>query len=237
MNTFKHSGGFGDLILGLPIVMQLGNGIFYLTQQEKNVLGELLDVQPYITKTEVLPFEEWKNIEVTHNLDLFRASQKESLIAKMYLEVFKMNFNLSQKWLFNIKPNKVAKIVIHDTGSARFPGHTVDWNVLKDYRDDCVFIGYDNDYRLFQERKLDIKRHEVSNLFEYAKVIEGCDLFIGNSSCPYTIAEGLKKALVIDLYIGKPQYPFGENGHTELTREIIERYLDVGAESNITERV
>lgn len=222
---FRHSGGFGDLILGLPVVMELGSGIFYLTEQQKSILGNLLDVQPYITKTEILSYIEWKNIEVTHNLDLFRAAQRTDVVAKMYLEVFKIDFDLSQKWLFNIEPNKIAKIVIHDTGNARFPGHTVDWNILNDYKDNCIFIGYDNDYKLFQERQLGIKRYKVANLFEYAKVIEGCDLFIGNSSCPYTIAEGLKKSLVIDLYIGRPQYPLGVNGYTQLTREIIEKYL------------
>jgi len=224
MNTFKHSGGFGDLILGLPIVMTFG-GTFYLTAPQKDILGDLLDVQPYINKTIVLSFEEWKNMEVTHNLDLFRAAQRTDIVAKMYLEVFKVDFDLSQKWLFNIEPNRIAKIVIHDTGKQRFPGHTVKWDILNDYRDNCMFIGYDNDYRLFQEKNLDIRRYSVPNLYEFARIIEGCDLFIGNSSCPYTIAEGLKKSLVIDLYIGRPQYPFGANGYTELTKEIIERHL------------
>ena len=222
-NTFKHSGGMGDLILGLPTVKELGGGLFYLHTSEHGVLGKLLEVQPYL-KVESLPFAEWKEKQVTHNLDLFRTISKES-IAAMHADAFHVKPDFTKPWLFNIPPKKVAKIVIHDTGRQRFPGYTVDWNLLRGHEKDCVFIGYKtSDYRIFlEDRKLDIPHYETKDLYEVAQVIAGCDLFIGNSSAPYTIAEGLKKPLVIDLYVGRPQYPLSHSGFVNLSEHLFKK--------------
>lgn len=223
-NTFKHSGGMGDMILGLPTVMELGGGTFYLHTSQFAKMGSLLAAQPYL-KVEELPFAQWKEKQVTHNLDLFRTISKVS-IAEMHAGAFNVKPDFSRPWLFNIPPKRVAKIVIHDTGSQRFPGYTVDWNLLKGYEKDCVFIGYDCDYLIFQrDRKLDISWYKTADLYEVAQVIKGCDLFIGNSSSPYTIAEGLKKPLVIDLYVGRPQYPLSTSGFVNLSQHVLEKFV------------
>jgi hypothetical protein len=195
-NTFRHSGGLGDMILGLPVVMTLG-GIYYLHEHQHKVLGKLFDIQPYIEKVIDVPAGAWKDLKVTHNLDLFRGASKVS-VAEMHLDAFNIKFDLTQKWLF--------------------PGRSVNWEVLRGYEKHCIFIGYDRDYQLFkQDRKLDIPYYKTANLYEVAQVIAGSYLFIGNSSAPYTIAEGLKKHLVLDVYEGRPQYPFGHNSSVVLT--------------------
>ena len=215
-NTFRHSGGLGDMILGLPVVMTLG-GIYYLHEHQHKVLGKLFDIQPYIEKVIDVPAGAWKDLKVTHNLDLFRGASKVS-VAEMHLDAFNIKFDLTQKWLFNVEPTAVSRVVIHDTGSQRFPGRSVNWEVLRGYEKHCIFIGYDRDYQLFkQDRKLDIPYYKTANLYEVAQVIAGSYLFIGNSSAPYTIAEGLKKHLVLDVYEGRPQYPFGHNSSVVLT--------------------
>ena len=50
------------------------------------------------------------------------------------------------KYLFNIPPKHIAKIVIQDTGKQRFPGHTLNWEILRPLLHECVFVGYDKDY-------------------------------------------------------------------------------------------
>ena len=71
MNTFKHGGGLGDMILGLPTIIALGGGEYLLRDDQIAKLGRLFEVQPYMTVRRITDIE-WKNIEVTHNLDLFR---------------------------------------------------------------------------------------------------------------------------------------------------------------------
>ena len=94
MNTFKHSGAFGDLIYSLPIVKHFGGGEFYLhlnqidwigshyygsqpdpfhrgrlTQQDYEFMRTFMLAQPYITKFEVM---DPARAAITHNLDRFR---------------------------------------------------------------------------------------------------------------------------------------------------------------------
>jgi len=225
MNTYKHRGGFGDLILGLPTVIALGGGTFYLYDKQREQLGELLDRQSYL-QVEQLSFAEWKQFEVTHNLDKFREVSEVS-VAKMHLKAFNVDFDLTRPWLFNIEPLKVAKIVIHDTGDQRTPGHTVNWELLRPYLKDCVFIGYKNDYDDFvQNRGLNVEWYQTETLYDIARVIAGANLMVCNQSAPYTIAEGLKIPLALDLYIGKPQYPLHpDHGYVGLCYEIFRRHL------------
>jgi hypothetical protein len=219
MNTFKHSGGYGDMILGLPTVIAVGGGIFYLHNAQTGAMQRLFELQPYIKQVISLPMQEWKDLEVTHNLDLFRTTRKP-LVAHSHLAAFNVEFDLSQQWLFNVVPKTIAKVIIHDTCGQRYPGCTVNWNVLRGYEKDCIFIGFDSDYAMFREEKhIDILHYKTEDFYEVAQVIAGANLFIGNQSAPYTIAEGLKKNLVIDLHVDCPQYPFGKNGYVGASKE------------------
>lgn len=90
---FKHSGTFGDLIYGLPIVKYFGGGEFYLhlgqidwvgmhyygsqpapfhqgrmNEADFSYMKPLIESQPYITRFDQLD----RNTEITHNLDRFR---------------------------------------------------------------------------------------------------------------------------------------------------------------------
>jgi len=224
--TFKHRGGFGDLILGLPTVLALGGGTFYLYDKQREQLGELLDRQPYL-HVQSIPFDVWQLLEVTHNLDKFREVSEVS-VARMHLKAFNVDFDLTKPWLFNVEPLKVAKVVIHDTGEQRTPGHTVNWELLRPYVKECVFIGYKNDYDDFvKNRGLPVSWYQTETLYDVARIIAGANLMVGNQSAPYTIAEGLKIPVVVDLYIGKPQYPFHPyHGYVGLCQEIFRRHVE-----------
>ena len=223
--TYKHSGGLGDLTCGLPAIMVLGKGDLWLTT---DIMTELLEIQPYINK--VYKFrgtkEEWRAFEVDHNLDDFRKVGIGNGLVKSYLTAFGIQFDMTRSWLFNIEPNPVAKIIINDTGRIRYLGYSVDWKKLKPHESECAFIGYEDQYKEFVEsRNLDIPHHIVHNGLEYTRAIKGSKLFIGNQSWGITLAEALKHPRVVDLYEGKPFYPQGPDGYTELTFEILDRYL------------
>ena len=225
LKTYKHSGGLGDIICGLPAIMILGKGDLWLTT---NLLTELLEIQPYINKVYKYPGnnKEWKTFEVDYNLDDFRKVGIGDGLVKSYLTAFGIQFDMTQPWLFNIEPNPVAPIIINDTGSIRYLGYSVDWGKLKPHESKCAFIGYREQHSEFVEnRKIDIPHYVIRNGLEYAQTIKGSKLFIGNQSWGITLAEALKHPRVVDLYAGKPFYPQGPDGYTELTYEILDRYL------------
>jgi len=230
-NTFLHSGSYGDMIFGLPACIALGGGTYYLRKDQYGGIGRLLEAQPYL-KVEIVSDEEWKRLKnekgVTHDLDLFRGTNKLH-VTHMHLAAFNLEFDLSQPYLFNIPPKKIARIVVQDTGRQRFPGSTVDWHNLKKVEKDCVFIGLDGDWNFFKQDRpyLDIPRYHADDIYEFARAIAGADLFVGNMSIGQTMAEGLKIPYVVDLYIGRPQYPLTEFGHASLCDEVFYWYLGV----------
>ena len=229
MNTFRHGGSYGDMIFGLPAVMALGGGEYILREDMAPSMKRLLEAQPYLT-VKVLNHEEWKAFVPTHNLDLFRGANALH-VAHMHLQAMKVEFDLANRpYLFNITPKRIARIAVQDTGRQRFPGHTVNWELLRPHLKDAVFIGNDLDYEIFQEeRKMEIARHKCDDIYEFAQVIAGCDLFIGNMSIGQTIAEGLKKPYVVDIYVGRPQWPLSEHAaYVGLCKEVFYWHLGVG---------
>lgn len=225
-NTFRHSGSYGDMIFGLPAVMALGGGKYYLRHDQAASIKRLWEVQPYM-QVEVVNDAEWKALTPTHNLDKFRDTS-EHHVARMHLKAFDLQFDFKQPYLFNIKPLKIARIAVQDTGEQRFPGHTVNWELLRPLLDQSVFIGNDHDYEGFvRNRKMEIARHKCDDIYEFAQVIAGCDLFIGNMSIGQTIAEGLKKPYIVDLYIGRPQYPLTEYGYVGICKEVLYWHLQI----------
>lgn len=224
-NTFRHSGSLGDIIFSLPAVMALGGGTYFLRDDMARSLKRLLEIQPYL-KIEVVNDTEWKALKVSHDLDKFRGTS-ELHVVDMHLKAFDLDFsNRKNQYLFNVPAKRAAKIVINDTGSQRFPGNTIDWDLLKPYEKDCIFLGNDHDYNLFlKDRNLKVARCEVDDLFEFAQVINGSDLLVCNMSVGQTMAEGMKKPYAVDLYVGKPQYPLSEQGHTGLCEAVFKWYV------------
>ncbi len=52
----------------------------------------------------------------------------------------------------------------------------------------------------------------TSSLLDLARVIAGSRLFVGNQSCPAAIAEGLKHALILEVYPPLPNCCFERLG-------------------------
>ncbi len=228
--TFKHGEGTGDIIYSLPTVMALGGGEYYIfIATERTSVYKVMELQPYISKAHIFTgcLEEYKNLKVDYNLDEFRSQNyNQRILIDCHLSAFNVTFDVTQPFLFNIKPKRVSRIVVNNTGN-RFPGNTVDWSVLKKYEKDCVFVGHNIEYEDFTKKyDLDIERYVVKDILEFAQVIKGSNLYIANQSVGFAMAEGMKHPRVLDVYIGPSrQYPQGADGYNSLSNETIERYL------------
>jgi ADP-heptose:LPS heptosyltransferase len=60
-----------------------------------------------------------------------------------------------------------------------------------------------------------VPHQPTSNLLEAARVIAGADLFVGNQSCCFWIAEAMKKKLVLEVWPQGPNSNVFRDGATQ----------------------
>lgn len=227
MLTYKHAGDIGDIIAFLPVMRYFGGGDLLieaapytrqrLTPDKWCGLDLLLKQQPYINDV-----REWNFELCNYNGNDFRAHMhhatrkglfnkiKDKSLVDWQLEVHGVPLNEKDKAWLSVEPNKVARVVINRTGAGR-PQHHVYHNPLfpwhavwKKYHREAVFIGTPIEYEVFKAQIGSVPYYPTANLFEAARVIAGSDLFIGNQSACFWIAEGMKKNLILEVW---PQGP------------------------------
>ena len=62
-----------------------------------------------------------------------------------------------------------------------------------------VFVGSPDEHFAFQQYAGPVSYHHTPDYLELAQVIAGADLFIGNQSSPFWVAEGLKAPTVLEV--------------------------------------
>lgn len=230
MKTFKHGGGGGDMIFGLATMYNMGGGILHLNIDVKGFYKRLLERQKYVKKLiyEHYSQKNWRNFKVDVDLDLFRQQPFNTYtLLECHAMAQNIKFDFSKPWIFNIDPKEIAPIVINDTGKLRWPGVTLDWKILKDFRKKCVFIGLENEHSNFCRDRFKVDYYKIKDALEWSQIIKGGKMYVGNQSAGITLAEGMKVVRFVDLYLGKSkQYPKGEHGFFKISRDLIERYLD-----------
>jgi hypothetical protein len=144
----------------------------------------------------------------------------------VYLEPFNMKYDLSQPWLFNIESKTVAEIVINRT--LRYHDkEEINWKILESYKERCVFIGTEKEHRVFEDKYgIKIKYMACQDALEFAQVIKGSRIYIGNQSMGFALAEAMKHPRILERYYGWDNCrPCGNDGYTILSRDILDYYL------------
>lgn len=220
--NFLHSGDAGDLIYSLPAIKALkGADVLYLnidnpnrctlqdgsvtlfTKEKIKTLVPLLEVINYIKEIKI-----YTNEVINYNLDIFRTFVLERTnICRAYLKALNLDENLrNETWLkINSKPSE--EVVI--SRSLRYRNPRVDWDKI--YRfvvNRCAFVGTKEEHKDFEEKIGKIKFLKANNLLQVAEYIAGCNIFIGNQSAPYAIAEGLKKNSIQEVCLFCPNCIF-----------------------------
>ena len=72
-----------------------------------------------------------------------------------------------------------------------------------------IYVGVPAEHEYFVAHYGDIPYLPVANLLELARLIASCSLFVGNQSCGYSIAEGLKRPAVLQVLPASPNCNFG----------------------------
>jgi hypothetical protein len=218
MNIFKHSGAVGDLIYALPTIKALGGGILYLScedsdfldMQEKYPVGKypikitkidgtrtafsqktVDDLYPLLIKQDYLvDVKLWEGQKYTHDMNEWRVKGKKGNLCIRQAEVWQVKVAWHRKWL-HAKSHRIAPYIF-----ARSPRHRnlkFPWKTILDaHASEAVFVGLPKEHENFEKKVGKIPYFPTANFLELAEIIAGCDLFIGNQSAPYAIAEALK---------------------------------------------
>lgn len=219
--TFKHAGDAGDILYSMPTIRALGGGVLCLhaerwtrepmTEEKVRSLRSLLITQPYIEDVRWL--EPGEKVDV--NLNDFRAAYfrtfrnpdfpKQRNLCEWILRTHGCDPEEQHKQWLKVEPIHVAPVIINRTGAGRQASHIYrNWQfpwrrVVETYENQIAFVGTPAEYEDFCLRFGWAIRNHSETLLELAQVISGSDLFIGNQSCAYAIAEGLKKPAVLEV--------------------------------------
>lgn len=210
--NMKHSGNCGDVIWAVPTVRALSSeqdasaslflmtnvladyykgathpcGKFRMTERVANALTPLLKAQPYLKDVKV-----WEKEPIDVDLDLFRntgVKMDRGNIGRWYGYAFDVQLDLGKPWLFVEPDNSFnGKLVI--ARSQRYHGEKLWYKDLEKYKP--IFVGLPEEYAEFSQL-CQCTYVETKDFLELARIIAGCKAFVGNQSCPFAIAEGLK---------------------------------------------
>ena len=233
MIVYKHAGDRGDCIYSLPAVKwiseQRKEKVLFLiepasytrerlTPDNWRGIDAIIKQQPYIL--DVQPFSGQR---VDYNGNDFRTlmqralapgratpEAKQTCLSDWMLDAHKIPRTVKgDAWLTIADVNPVAPIVFNRSGPGRsrlvyqnpeFPWHEV-WKKYKDY---AVFIGAPLEHEVFCKVNGEVPYYPTPDLYQAARVIAGCSLFVGNQSCCHAIAEGMKKNIILEVWKDGP---------------------------------
>lgn len=214
-----HFGDRGDVIYSLPLCRMLGVTRLVLcphsmtretmTHESAESIATLIREQPYIDSVEFLQEPPRGAIDLNKFRELLGQRNDGRFfyhnLTALQLRAFGYpEWHECDRWLWvtKIKPPKPVVFA----RSSRYHSKTFDWKaVFEKYGKDAVFIGTVEEHKDFCKDVGDVQYHKTNNLLEVAQVIEGSELFVGNQSCPFAIAEGLKHNAILEWTTGPSQ--------------------------------
>ena len=236
MQRVKHSGNAGDLIYSLPAMRAIGqdielvlvpnvpmqasvqhpnNGV-QLTTQMCDMLRPLLFATGFIKSVQITETPE----RIDYDFDLFRKFHNYTgHISQWYFHIYpKLTCDLSQpiqfKWTQQFKTDR--PIILNRT--ARYHNQTFDYSVLAPYQDKITFVGLPQEFKVISAKLPGITYSEVKDFWQLAGYISNCELFIGNQSMAYAIAEVMKTPRIVEVCpYANNVIPTGANGYGAFT--------------------
>ncbi|MES2367012.1 MAG: hypothetical protein V4563_14145 [Pseudomonadota bacterium] len=228
-STFYHSGNLGDIIYALYAIKKHGGGDLIIgpdqrdtipcsnpiSPQQFDLLLPLLQAQPYIRS---VLFRD-RRPEGALNLNCFRnywlnpsirrRSGADSL-CKMHFHLLSIldRYKDDEPWLTVPDPIKSDRIIV--ARSLRHRNWDFDWQgVIDKFGSRLLFVGLPKEYEIFAMCHLPrIEFKPVSGLMEMAQIIAGAKGCVMNQSFPCSLAIGLGKTLLQEVFPNAPDCQF-----------------------------
>lgn len=226
--TFYHSGDFGDIIYALPTIRALGGGHLVIgptkryatrlsmTKEIVEVIAPLLRIQPYIRS---VTFNE--PVDISYDLNRFRdyllaepelisRGQPRRNLAEAHLLTFRLPLSECHRpWILVDKLEEIEGKPVLMHRSARWRSLDFPWKrIMQIHGKQAVFVGLEKEYFDFVNDWGYLPYVQTSNMLELARLIAGCRLYIGNQSLPYSIAAGLHKDSLLEVWPDGPNCYF-----------------------------
>jgi hypothetical protein len=204
--TYYHSGDDGDVLYALASLRHLGCVDLRLTSSNGMVrapynpekserLASLIRIQPYIRScgfaTEAERHEEADRVVI----DRFRHETRGESILEWQANYLGLGAIDHDPWLTVPDIERVEPVVIHR--SERYHNDNFPWwDVPKTFKDRIVMVGSEHEHKVFSDRFGYVPYYPTKDYLALARVIGGCELFIGNQSAPMAVALGLGTNLI-----------------------------------------
>ena len=199
------SGDIGDCLLGVQTIRKLGITKLYLDPEPnygtKMGEGAIRALIPLLRSQGINAFQYTGKEPIDIDLDQFRDGSQ--LLQNTHLSLciahrFDVNIDVCEKYI-SVEPKRIASVVIHE--SDRYNNNLFDWQYILKGIDDIIVVGMEHEaVRLMNKCGRDIRYVPTTDFLELAQIISGCDVFIGNQSSPFAIAEGMKKNRIQETY-------------------------------------
>lgn len=173
-------------------------------------LKPLLLQQPYIQEV-----RHWHGEAVDYNLDEFRRHISFNNLSDSHLAAFGLPLGeRDTAWLSVADPIRVEGRPIVINRSVRYHGNYGFWESnLPQLKRFAIFVGYPKEHEIFQYTfGHELPYFATPDVLTLARVIAGCEQFVGNQGLPHAIAEGLKKNLIHEMYRVYPSAVFQRPG-------------------------
>lgn len=200
--SFCHSGKLGDLIYSLPVIRARGGGALYLKMHGEGQLNHeaansalsLLQAQSFVISASL-----WQGEPIDINLDQFRGVPdigSTNLASAHFLGTDTVPSELDAPWL-SVDPTLHGRPVFARSGDHH--GWAGLWEHCMSLLSNPLFVGTVEEHSRFEQQFGVIEHVQTHDLLALARVIAGCSIFVGNQSCPYALAEGLKVRAVLEV--------------------------------------
>jgi hypothetical protein len=229
--TFKHSGDMGDVVFSLPAILALGGGVLYLDpdggfssplvkwkgRQRTKLTAAIIDsatpllrLQPYIEDV-----RHWHGEPVDCDLDQFRRHNRYNNLSDSHLAAFNLPVTERDRaWLTVDAPVRVPDRPLALARNLRYHGNDDFWEgMLPEFKQRAFFVGHPKEHEVFvQAFGHDVPYMPTPDILTLARVLAGCEQFIGNQGLPHAIAEAMKIKLINEYYRPYPAAIFKRPG-------------------------
>ena len=190
---------------------------YYITiPNEKDLVRECFNEKKFYSLKSILEkidcineiiFNIPKDVVIDYNLDKHRDLEKQFLKndINLYKKFLDMNLSEIYDYYFNKNSNLIdpcinlkEKLIIDGkdiviSRSDRYNNKNFPWqDIYNEYKSRLIFIGTEFEHQTFESNFGKIDYYKTDSLYSLAMIINGSKLFIGNQSCPYSLAESMK---------------------------------------------
>lgn len=177
-----------------------------MTDEACNALLPLLHAQNYIDMADI-----WRGESIDFDLDNFRMQIPwDGNLSDRHAKAAGLSVgDVNKPWLTVDCPLTLTGRPVVFARSKNYRG-------IDDFWERCYsalsplafFIGSASEHEEFCEPIGVIRHVRTENLLEVARLIGGATLFVGNQSCPYAIAEALKRPVIQETHLPVPNCIF-----------------------------